>query len=340
VTDPIIDADIANWHARTTPDPEPSSVAEAREVSRQNHALAISQMSPALIPALEIDDVIDGPAGPLPIRVLRPTTAGAAADPKPTVVYFHGGGWTIGDIDTHLGHARRICTQADAVVVSIGYRLAPEHPFPAAFDDAVVAADWVFSHAAEFGGDPETLILAGDSAGGQLAASVALARRDAGLPVTAQLLLYPVIDAAGRYCDPSVNAYYMSRRTTKVNFGLTLQDMIDFATNYVGAAESADWRVSPLRAADLRGVAPAVVHTATLDVLRTEGNFYADALRRAGVRVVSREWPTLNHSYFGLGGVSAVADGAARQAADDLHELLSGGGTTEAPPERPLPSYP
>jgi acetyl esterase len=158
--------------------------------------------------------------------------------------------------------------------------------------------------------------------------------------VTAQLLLYPVTDVAGRYLDETVNAFYMSRRTTKVNLGLTLQGMVDYAHHYVDDANSADWRASPMRAKDLSGVAPAVIHTATLDVLRTEGNFYADALRRAGVRVISREWPTLNHSYFGLGGVSAVADGAAGQAAEDLHELLSGGGTTEAPPERQLPSYP
>jgi acetyl esterase len=337
VTEPTIDPDIANWLVRTTPDGEPTGIAEARELSRTNNALALSQMSRAMIPASETDDEIPGPAGPLPIRVLRP----AGADgPKPTVVYFHGGGWVIGDIDTHLGHARRICTQADAVVVSVGYRLAPESRFPAAFDDAVAATEWVFEHIAELGGSPESLILAGDSAGGQLAASVAIARRDAGQPVAAQLLLYPVIDVAGRYTNEAVNAYYMSRRTTKRNFGLTLQGMADYANHYVSDAESADWRVSPLRAKDLSGVAPAVVHTATLDVLRTEGNFYADALRRAGVRVISREWPTLNHSYFGLGGVSAVADGAAGQAAEDLHELLSGGGTTDAPPERPLPSYP
>jgi acetyl esterase len=340
VTEPTIDADIANWLVRTTPDGEPTSIIEARELSRTTNALAIATMNPALVPASETDDEIAGPAGPLQIRVLRPDASGPAAAPKPTVVYFHGGGWVMGDIDTHLGHARRICTQAAAVVVSVGYRLAPEDRFPAAFEDAVAATEWAFKHLAELGGDPETLILAGDSAGGQLAASVAIARRDAGQPVTAQLLLYPVTDVAGRYLDETVNAFYMSRRTTKVNLGLTLQGMVDYAHHYVDDANSADWRASPMRAKDLSGVAPAVIHTATLDVLRTEGNFYADALRRAGVRVISREWPTLNHSYFGLGGVSAVADGAAGQAAEDLHELLSGGGTTEAPPERQLPSYP
>ncbi|MCW2522916.1 MAG: alpha/beta hydrolase [Frankiales bacterium] len=340
MTEPIIDPDVASWHVRTSPNGELSSVADAREHSRTSNSEAYAHMNPALIPGSESNEQIPGPAGPLPVRILRPTPDSPAARPRPTVVYFHGGGWVVGDVDTHLGHARRICMQADAVVVSVEYRRAPEDPFPAAYEDAYAAAEWAFQHAAKLGGEPDSLVLAGDSAGGQLAASVAIGRRDAGRPVTAQLLLYPVTDVAGRYASPKVNDYYMSRRTTKVNFGLTLQGMADFAHHYVSDAESTDWRVSPLRAADLSGLAPAVVHTATLDILRTEGNFYADALRRAGVRVISREWPTLNHSYFGLGGVSAVADGAAGQAAEDLHELLAGGGTTEAPPERPLPLYP
>ncbi len=196
----------------------------------------------------------------------------------PTVVYFHGGGWVVGDLDTHLGHARRICTQVHAVVVSVDYRRAPEHRFPAAFDDAVRATEWVAQHLAELGGNGR-LIVAGDSAGGQLAASVAIARRDAGQPLDAQLLLYPVTDVAGRYTDEEINSGYMSRGSANSRFGLTLEGMINFAQTYVSEADSADWRVSPKRAADLHGVAPAVIHTSTLDVLRTEGNFYGDDLR-------------------------------------------------------------
>ncbi|HEV2887686.1 MAG TPA: alpha/beta hydrolase [Jatrophihabitans sp.] len=322
MTEPTMDAELAGWLAKTPLEAdEGASIEESRAISGRAHTLAREQMNPALIPASETDQEIDSPHGPLPIRVLRPAGTGA----RPTVVYFHGGGWIAGTIDTHLGHARRICTQADMVVVSVGYRLAPEHPFPAAFEDAVLATEWVARRTEEFGGEPGTLILAGDSAGAQLAASVAIARRDAGQPVSAQLLLYPVTDVAGRYTDPEINAGYMSRRTTGNNFGLTLQGMVNFATNYVDEQSSTDWRVSPMRAPDLTGVAPAVIHTATLDVLRTEGNFYGDALRRAGVRVISREWPTLNHSYFGFGGVSAVADSAAAQAAEDLRNLLAGG---------------
>ena len=318
-----MDRELADWLAATPLEAdENATIEESREISGRAHLLAGERLNPALIPASETDQALDGPGGPLPIRVLRPAGAG----PGPTVVYFHGGGWMAGTIDTHLHHARRICTQAGMVVVSVGYRLAPEHPFPAAFDDAVFAAEWVAWHAGDLGGEPDAVILAGDSAGGQLAASVAIARRDAGQPVTAQLLLYPVTDVAGRYADPEVNAGYMSRRTVGPGYGLTVAGMVTFATTYVDEESAGDWRVSPMRAADLSGVAPAVIHTATLDVLRTEGNFYGDALRRAGVRVISREWPTLNHSYFGFGGVSAVADSAAAQAAEDLRELLAGGG--------------
>ena len=315
--DPRLDPDVAVWLVQTSSSVEAMSVADARVDSREKNLLALQKMDPALVPESEVDREIDTAAGTMAVRVLRPAGAG----PRATVVYFHGGGWVIGDIDTHLGHARRIAVQLNAVVVSVAYRRAPEHRFPAAFDDAVAATNWVGEHLDEFGGN-DALVVAGDSAGAQLAASVAIARRDAGLPLAAQLLLYPVTDAAGRYVDPEINARYMSRRTSQHGFGLTLEGMVYYARLYVDDADSADWRVSPIRRTDLGGVAPAVVHTATLDVLRTEGNFYADALRAAGVRVISHEFPTLNHSYFGLGGVSAVADAAAAQAADDVLTLL------------------
>jgi acetyl esterase len=323
-----LDPSIAQWRVRVLPDREPITIAEARVQARMENARALAALDPLLAPASEVDGKIpaatDGPA--IPIRVLRPagTPGGTEVDSGrlPTVVYFHGGGWVLGDLDSHLGHARRICSQVHAVVVSVGYRLAPEHRFPAAFEDAVRATQWVAERSSEFGGR-ETLVVAGDSAGGQLAASVAIACRDAGLPLSAQLLLYPVTDVAGRYGDETINAQYMSRGSVYQRFGLTLDTMATFARAYVDEADAGDWRVSPKRAADLRGVAPAVIHTSTLDVLRTEGNFYGDALAAAGVEVIAREHPSLNHSYFGLGGVSAVADAAAAQAAEDLLDILS-----------------
>ncbi|WP_304047188.1 alpha/beta hydrolase [Jatrophihabitans endophyticus] len=328
MTENNLDADVATWLIRVMPDRDPATVEQARADSREQNAAALAEMDPALVPAGDEDGEIpaDGDAPALPIRILRPATTpgGSEIDRSPmmTIVFLHGGGWVVGDLETHLGHARRLCAQVHAVVVMIGYRLAPEHRFPAAFDDAVRGTEWVAQHLAELGGD-ETLVVAGDSAGGQLAASVAIARRDAGQRLDAQLLLYPVTDVAGRYVDPQVNAGYMSRGATHKRFGLTLEGMVNFSNTYVDERDSADWRVSPKRAASLAGVAPAVIHTSTLDVLRTEGNFFGDDLRAAGVDVIAREHPSLNHSYFGLGGVSTVADAAASQAAEDLHELLA-----------------
>lgn len=323
-----LDAAVAAWRVRVLPDSEPATAEEARRQARTENARALAALNPMLVPASEIDDEIppDADAPAIAIRVLRPArepgSPDIATEPVPTVVYLHGGGWMVGDLDTHLGHARRICSQLPAVVVSVGYRLAPEHRFPAAFEDVVRATQWVAERTHDLGGT-DTLVVAGDSVGGQLAASVAIARRDARLPLSAQLLLYPVTDVAGRYSNEAINATYMSRGSAYQRFGLTLDTMATFARAYVDESDSSDWRVSPKRAADLRGVAPAVIHTSTLDVLRTEGNFYADALAAAGVDVIAREHPSLNHSYFGLGGVSAVADAAAAQAADDLRDILA-----------------
>jgi acetyl esterase len=171
------------------------------------------------------------------------------------------------------------------------------------------------------GGQDSAVVVAGDSAGGQLAASVAIAVRDSGWPLAAQLLLYPVTDLRGRYADPEFNALYPSRGEHRDGPGLMLAGMAFFAASYLAPDDADDWRASPI-VAELAGVAPAIVHTAHLDVLRSEGNDLAERLMAAGVPVRHREFANLNHSYFGLGGVSAVADAAATQAADDLRELL------------------
>jgi acetyl esterase len=314
-----LDPELERWLICVTPGTDPVTVREAREQTRRVNAEALSRMSESLRPAFEQDGSISTPQAELPIRVLRPASDDR---PRPTIVYLHGGGWVVGDLDTHLGHARRLCVQADAVVVSVAYRLAPEHRFPAAFEDAYATVRWAAEQLDTLGGT-EQLVVAGDSAGGQLAASSAIACRDDGVPLSAQLLLYPVTDVAGRYEDAEINAFYMSRHGEYQRFGLTLEAMVAFAHNYVDAENSSDWRVSPYRREDLSGVAPAVIHTSTIDVLRTEGNFYGDRLRAAGVEVISREFPSLNHSYFGLGGVSGVANAAAEQAASDLRDLLA-----------------
>jgi acetyl esterase len=314
---PGLDPQLAAWLAAAPTAPPGSGIEVLREYSRQANALAFGRTRPSLIAPHSADDKVDGPGGPIPVRIYTPAEPGG-----PLLVYFHGGGWIQGDLDTAEAATNRLCVEAGAVVVSVGYRLAPTHRFPAAFDDCLVATAWAVAEAARLGADPARLVVAGDSAGGQLAASVALARRDAGAPVAAQLLLYPVIDTGGRYADPAVNDRYPSRAAHAGGPALTLAGMRFCSERYVDDADSGDWRVSPI-AADLRGVAPAVVHTSGLDVLGSEGARYADALRAQGVRVSAREFGDLCHGYFGRGAVSAAADAAAALAARDLREVLA-----------------
>ncbi|MFC4907938.1 alpha/beta hydrolase [Actinomadura gamaensis] len=306
------DAAIAEWLREREQDP---TAADASVEGARLHSVAVNERSRALladppVPAAERDERVPAGGGRVPVRVIEP----AGRRDGTVVVFCHGGGWIAGDTGTHRQHMCRLAAGTGWTVAGVDYRLAPEHPFPAAFEDCLAVA----RHFAAAG---ERVVVAGDSAGGQLAASVALACRDEGVPLAAQLLIVPVVDVLGGYADPGVNASYPSRAERAEGYGLTLAGMRWFAELYA-PGDGQDWRVSPLRAADLSGVAPAVVHTAGYDVLRDEGAAYAAALRDAGVEVVHREWPTLNHGYFGLGGVSAAAEEAARQAAADLRGLL------------------
>ncbi|NVI87703.1 alpha/beta hydrolase [Actinomadura sp. BRA 177] len=309
------DPDIAEWLRQRALDP---TAADASVAGARIHARAVNERSRGLlqdppVPAAERDIVLETAGGSVPVRVTEPATRFTDA----TIMFFHGGGWIAGDLDTHLQHMRRLAVETGSTVVGVDYRLAPEHPYPAAFDDCLAAT----LHVA--GASAGRLAVAGDSAGGQLAASVALACRDQGIPLAAQLLVVPVTDVMGGYADSAVNARYPSRQERADGYGLTLAGMRWFADLYTAPGDA--WQVSPLRAPDLAGVAPAAVHTAGFDPLRDEGNAYAAALRAAGVPVVHREWPTLNHGFFGLGGVSATAEEAARQAAADLRGLLTTG---------------
>jgi acetyl esterase len=256
--------------------------------------LMVDFRSPATLP--QVGSVSDETvAGRIPVRVYRPAVAGSV----PTVVFFHGGGWVIGDLDTHEGACRLLCNDVGAVVVSVDYRRAPEHRFPAALEDSYAALSWVAEHIADFGADATRLAVAGDSAGGNLAAACALQARDAGLPLAAQALAYPAVDLLGDYPSRTENAdgYFVS-----------LDDLRWFAEQYLGMTEAdpraleiaVDPRISPLRAATLEGLAPAVVLTGEFDPLRDEGNAYARALEKAGVRVEHREAPGLIHGFFGM----------------------------------------
>ena len=211
--------------------------------------------------------------GGVPVRVYRP--AGAAGTPAPGVVFFHGGGWVIGDLDTHAMHCRAIAVAANAVVISVAYRRAPEHPYPAALDDCWTVTEHVASNAAELGIDRTLLAVAGDSAGGNLAAAVALRARDAAMPLRAQLLIYPVTDPT-MACE--------SYTTFADGFYLTAEAMRWFIDSYLPDPATRTLPCAgPLHAPDLAGLAPALLVTAEYDPLRDEGVAYAERLRQAKV---------------------------------------------------------
>jgi acetyl esterase len=263
-----------------------------------------------VVPVGSVEDrTVPGIEGGLRARVYRPDAAG----PLPTVVFFHGGGWVIGDLDTHDNMVRNVCRHAGAVVVAVDYRLAPEHPFPAATEDAVAAARWVAQHLGEFGGD-DRLGLAGDSAGGNLAAVVAQVLRDDGTPLAAQFLVYPAVDAEGEYPSRAENAkgYFLEKDTMDWFYG-----------HYAGAWEDAkDARLSPLHHADLAGLPPAVVVTAEYDPLRDEGQAYGDALEAAGVPATVLRYDGMIHGFFDMGGASPAAQAAIEESCARFGELL------------------
>ena len=259
-------------------------------------------VEPASVDAVE-DRAIPGPAGGLPVRIYRPDPDASAL---PALVYYHGGGHVIGNLDTHDAVARNLCNGAGCVVVSVDYRLAPEHKFPAAAQDAFAAVQWCAAHGAQFGIDPERMAVGGDSAGGNLAAVAALMARDAGGPATRlQVLVYPVTDYA---CDTA------SYRTYAEGYGmLEAQSMRWFRDHYLrGEADRLDWRAAPLRAGDLSGLPPALVLTAQCDVLHDEGEAYAQRLRAAGVEVEYRKARGMIHGFFTM---APMIDGAVRAQA-------------------------
>ena len=259
-------------------------------------------IEPAAVGAVE-DRTIPGPGGDLPVRVYRPQ---ADAGALPALVYCHGGGHVIGTLDTHDATARNLCNGAGCAVVSVDYRLAPEHKFPAAAEDAFAAVQWCAAHGSEIGIDPERIAVGGDSAGGNLAAVAALMARDAGGPVIRlQVLVYPVADYA---CDTE------SYRTYAEGYGmLEARSMRWFRDHYLrGEADRLDWRAAPLRAADLSGLPPAIVLTAQCDVLHDEGEAYAQRLRAAGVEVEYRDCEGMIHGFFTM---APAIDGAVRAQA-------------------------
>lgn len=253
---------------------------------------------------------IPGQAGPISVRVYWPE--------KPTgttIAFFHGGGWIIGDLESHDGHARRLAATVGAVVVHVDYRLAPEHPFPAAYDDCVAAFTWVHDHVDELGGRADRIAVAGDSAGGNLAAAVALHCRDAHLPLAAQLLVYPAVDLTAGLTPTG-------DKPAENDFNIGQDDWVERQYLADDLRRAADPRVSPLHAASHAGLAPAVIGIGHHDPLLAQDLAYAAALQTAGVPVVLREYPDLIHGFFGMGAISASAEQAADQLSRDLRAFV------------------
>jgi acetyl esterase/lipase len=254
---------------------------EATSQSRKAEPLPVARIEERAIP---------GPAGPIPVRLYWPNAAG----PIPAIAYYHGGGHVIGSLDTHDLIARNLCAGAGALVASIDYRMGPEHRFPAAVEDSFAALEWLYGNAASLGADPDRLGVHGDSAGANLAAVVALMTRDAGGPkLRLQSLVYPVADYT--LSTPSYDKF-------AEGYGLlTRAAMVWFQGHYLRSlVDAQDWRASPIKAARLAGVAPAIVVTAECDVLHDDGERYAEALRRAGVAVEYREYAGMIHGFFGM----------------------------------------
>ncbi len=257
--------------------------------------------------------ICSDPGGDIGLRLYRP----AAPDPLPALIFCHGGGWVLGDLDSHDHVCRALAQRADVAVVAVDYRRAPEHRFPAALDDVIAAVRWVAAHGPALGIDPDRLAIGGDSAGGNLAAAAALALRDSGGPRLAlQLLIYPAVDCT---------ADNESLRTNGEGYLLTRAALENFYDLYLPArAARSDPRASPQLAADHRGLPRAFIQTAEFDPLRDEGARYADTLRAAGVAVDYRCYPGMVHGFMRMGAKVDLALEALADASRALRAALAG----------------
>ena len=302
----------------------PTTAAEARKAY-----LSLLQFAGAPEDIFKVEDrQIPGPAGRITIRVYTPR----AANDLPVLVYFHGGGFTTGDLNTHDTLLRALANRTGCIIVSVAYRLAPEHRFPAAPEDAYAATKWVAQHAAEIGGNAKRLAVGGDGAGGNLAAVVALMARDRTGPALAyQVLIYPNTDAT------------MSCPSWREVGGpvVTKEAMVSLLGNYLTATDDLqDPYISPLFAKSLKNLPPALVITAEQDPLRDEGEDYARRLQEAGVQVKATRYPGMIHGFVLMAGAVDAGKTAIDEAASALREAFPGGPSSAASPTADLPEGP
>jgi acetyl esterase len=290
---------------------ESVSPAEAREFYLQ--ARLVTNPEPPELKSIQ-PLAIPSPAGPIPARLYTPTKLRSDNGLAPCLVFFHGGGWVIGDLNTHDVACRKLADEGQLMVISVDYRLAPEHKFPAAVDDAIAATKWIASHANEFGIDASRLLVGGDSAGGNLAAVVALSARDGDGPaISGQVLIYPATDFA---------MTHPSHSEPETSLLLTHSVIRWFRDHYLnGISDIGDWRASPARAKTFAGLPPAYVLTAGADPLRDEGAEYARCLKEAGVAVTYRTFPGQFHGFFTMGKLLPQANVAAAEIGTWLKAL-------------------
>ncbi len=282
---------------------ETLSPAEARDYYSQ--ARLVTNPDPPELKSVE-PLAIPSPHGLIPARIYTPLKLRQTDGLAPCLAFFHGGGWVIGDLDTHDVACRKLADEGQLIVISVDYRRAPEHKFPAAADDAVAATKWIAAHATELRIDAARLLVGGDSAGGNLAAVVAISARDGNGPAIAgQVLIYPATDFA---------MTHPSHSEPETSILLTHSVIRWFADHYLnGAADIHDWRASPARASTLIGLPPAYVLTAGADPLRDEGDEYARRLKEAGVAVTHRTFPGQFHGFFTMGKLLQQANVAASE---------------------------
>jgi len=266
---------------------------------------------PAEFPVSVTDRAIPGPGGTLRTRLAVPRAAGPA--PLPVLAYFHGGGWCIGDLDTHDAACRQLAVEAGCAVLAVDYRLAPEHRFPAAVEDCFAAVRFLAAEGRGLGLDPARIAVGGDSAGGNLAAVAALLARDAGISLKAQVLIYPATDFTEM--RPSHDDY-------AEGFLLTRESIAWFGGNYLPASQRGDWRASPILAPDHARLPPAIVIVGDCDPLRDESRAYAERLRAAGNEAEFHLYPGMIHGFFTMGGAIAAADRAIAQSAALLRRVF------------------
>ena len=301
--DPDAAAVFAAFQAAGRPPYETLTPAEARDFYLAGRV--VSNPEPPELQSVKELSILAA-HGAIPARLYTPRQLRSANGLAPGLVFFHGGGWVIGNLDSHDVACRQLAHEGELLVISVDYRLAPEHKFPAAVDDAIAATKWVSGNAEALGIDAARLMVGGDSAGGNLAAVVAIAARDGNGPkIAGQVLIYPATDFARSH---------PSHREPETSILLTHTVIGWFCDHYLNsAADGTDWRASPARATSLAGLPPAYVLTAGADPLRDEGDEYARRLKEAGVPVTYRTFPGQFHGFFTMGKLLQQANVAARE---------------------------